>query len=63
MIAAIALTLRHRVDLKRNNPGQQIRARREDRVRLVDVASSPRVSNVSAPPEAPAPTDSTGGKA
>ena len=63
MIAAIALTLRHRDDLKRNNPGQQIRARREDRVRLVDVASSPRVSNVSVPPEAPAPTDSTGGKA
>jgi NADH-quinone oxidoreductase subunit J len=62
MIAAIALTLRHRVDLKRNDPGKQIRVRRADRIKLVDMPSSPRVSNVSTPAEA-APTDTTGGKA
>lgn len=60
MVAAIALTLRHRVDIKRNNPSDQIRVRRGDRIRLVDVPSSPRVS---ASPSDAAPTDSTGGKA
>jgi NADH-quinone oxidoreductase subunit J len=60
MIAAIALTHRHRLDLKRNDPGQQIRVRRGDRVKLVDVPTAPRVT---ATPAEAVPTDSTGGKA
>jgi NADH-quinone oxidoreductase subunit J len=39
MIAAIALTLRGRKDSKSQVPSQQIRVRREDRVRLVDLPS------------------------
>jgi NADH-quinone oxidoreductase subunit J len=35
MIAAIALTLRRRKDSKRQTPSEQVRVRREDRVRLV----------------------------
>ncbi len=37
LVAAIALTLRHRPDVKKQDPGQQVRVRREDRVRLVDM--------------------------
>lgn len=39
MIAAIALTLRKRTDVKYNDPGQQVRVRAKDRVRLVNIAS------------------------
>jgi NADH-quinone oxidoreductase subunit J len=39
MVAAIALTLRRRRDSKYQNPSEQIRVRREDRVRLVSMAA------------------------
>ena len=44
LIAAIALTLRSRPDTKYQVPGQQVRVRRGDRVRLVDMASEKRPS-------------------
>jgi len=37
LVAAIALTLRQRPDTKKQVPGEQVRVRREDRVRLVDM--------------------------
>ncbi len=37
IIAAIALTLRRRKDSRGQNPSEQVRARREDRVRLVSM--------------------------
>ena len=37
IIAAIALTHRQRRDTKYQDPGQQVKVRREDRVRLVDM--------------------------
>ncbi len=40
MIAAIALTLRKRRDTKRQNIGEQIKVRRQDRVRIVAVPSA-----------------------
>ncbi|GAA4331022.1 NADH-quinone oxidoreductase subunit J [Pigmentiphaga soli] len=48
MVAAIALTLRRRADVRVTNPSKQIRARRQDRVRLVSIPSQTEV------PEAPA---------
>ena len=42
IVAAIALTLRRRKQTKYQNPGQQIRVRREDRIRLVPMASVAR---------------------
>ncbi len=42
IIAAIALTLRGRKDSKSQDPSQQVRARSEDRVRLVTMASEDR---------------------
>jgi NADH-quinone oxidoreductase subunit J len=48
MIAAIALTLRHRRDVKYQRPGDQVRVRARDRVRLVSIASQT---------EAPQPQD------
>jgi NADH-quinone oxidoreductase subunit J len=39
IIAAIALTYRRRRDSKYQAPGQQVKVRREDRVRLVDLRS------------------------
>ena len=39
MIAAISLTLRHRRDVKYNDPAAAIRVRAKDRVRLVDMPS------------------------
>jgi NADH-quinone oxidoreductase subunit J len=39
IVSAIALTLRRRKDSKSQNPAEQVRVRREDRVRLVDVPS------------------------
>jgi len=42
IIAAIALTLRKRKETRYQNPSQQIKVRREDRVRLVNVPSAPR---------------------
>ena len=37
IIAAISLTLRRRKDSRSQDPGEQVRARREDRVRLVSM--------------------------
>ena len=42
IVAAIALTLRRRKETKYQNPSQQIRVRREDRVRLIDVPGEKR---------------------
>jgi NADH-quinone oxidoreductase subunit J len=42
IVAAIALTLRRREGVKSQDPGAQVRVRREDRVRLVKVPPSPR---------------------
>ena len=39
IIAAIALTLRKRKDSRSQNPSEQVKARREDRVRLVSMQS------------------------
>ena len=47
IIAAIALTLRERKDSKHMDPGQQVRAKKADRVRLVKMA--PTVEQPSAP--------------
>lgn len=39
MVAAIALTLRKRHDVKRTNPSSQVRVRAQDRLRLVSIPS------------------------
>ena len=39
IVAAIALTLRHRKDVRGQDPAQQVRVRREDRVKLVTMPS------------------------
>jgi NADH-quinone oxidoreductase subunit J len=39
MVAAIALTLRKRSDVKRNRPSDQVRVRAQDRMRLVSIPS------------------------
>jgi NADH-quinone oxidoreductase subunit J len=43
IVAAIALTLRRRKDNKTQDVAKQVAVRREDRVRVVQVASEPRV--------------------
>ena len=43
MVAAIALTLRRRKDVKSQSVPEQVAVRREDRIRLVKVPSEPRV--------------------
>ncbi len=42
IVAAIALTLRRRKDVKSQNVAQQVAVRREDRVRVVQVPSEPK---------------------
>jgi NADH-quinone oxidoreductase subunit J len=42
IIAAIALTHRQRSESKHQDPGKQVKVRREDRVRLLDLPSSTR---------------------
>jgi len=42
MVAAISLTLRHRVGLKAQNINQQVAARASERVRIVKMDSEPR---------------------
>lgn len=37
MVAAIALTLRHRTDKKSPNPSNQVRVKRNDRIRMVNM--------------------------
>jgi NADH-quinone oxidoreductase subunit J len=43
MVAAIALTLRKRKSTKYINPGDQVRIKREDRVRMVKMKSEPKI--------------------
>jgi len=42
IIAAVALTLRHRSGSHRQNPAMQVRVRKDERVRLVKMKSEPR---------------------
>ena len=49
IIAAIALTLRRRKDVKGQNPGEQVRARAADRVRIVKMAPVIEAPSVAAP--------------
>jgi NADH-quinone oxidoreductase subunit J len=44
IIAAIALTYRRREDAKRQRPGEQVRARARDRVRLVSMPAATRAA-------------------
>ncbi len=43
IVAAIALTLRRRKETKYQNPAEQVAVRRADRVRIVKMASEPKV--------------------
>jgi NADH-quinone oxidoreductase subunit J len=45
IIAAIALTMRRRPDTKYIDPSEQVRVRREDRVRLVSMESAPKIEH------------------
>jgi NADH-quinone oxidoreductase subunit J len=45
IVAAIALTLRRRKDARSQDVAQQVAVRREDRVRVVQVASEPRAGS------------------
>jgi len=45
MIAAIALTLRKRTDVKRSNPSEQVRVRAQDRLRIVSIPSQTESSS------------------
>jgi NADH-quinone oxidoreductase subunit J len=47
IVAAIALTLRHRKDTKYIDPEQQVRVRRQDRVRMVSMPSEKRAGRES----------------
>jgi len=55
MIAAIALTLRKRHDVKRTNPSEQIKVRAQDRLRMVSIPSHteapPAAADAAAPGE------------
>ena len=55
IIAAIALTLRQRKDSKYQNPSEQVKARKADRVRIVKLA--PTIEPPPAPPEPAAAGD------
>jgi NADH-quinone oxidoreductase subunit J len=56
MVAAIALTLRKRKNTKYINPGEQVRVKREDRLRIVKMASEPKevADDSAATPDQPA---------
>jgi len=60
IIAAIALTLRGRKDSRRQDPGQQVRVKAADRVRIVKM---PAVVDVPSPPAPPAGPAAQEGKA
>jgi NADH-quinone oxidoreductase subunit J len=57
IIAAITLTLRHRKDSKYQNPSEQVKARKADRVRIVKLAPI-----IEAPPAPPEPSAAAGEK-
>lgn len=61
IVAAIALTLRRRKNSKHQDPAQQVRVQRKDRVRLVSMASEQRAD--AADPEAAAKPPATPGAA
>ncbi len=44
IVAAIALTMRHRKDTKYQNPASQVAVRRQDRVRMVKMKATPRAA-------------------
>src|SRR5664279_3564838 len=52
MVAAIALTLRKRRDTKRQNIGEQIKVKKQDRLRIVQVSSGYKAgaAEVTVPP-------------
>lgn len=52
IVAAIALTMRRRPDSKYINPTEQIRVRREDRLRIVPMKSAPRQETSAGDPAA-----------
>ncbi|AZG08353.1 NADH-quinone oxidoreductase subunit J [Pigmentiphaga sp. H8] len=60
MVAAIALTLRRRSDVKVTRPSEQIRVRRQDRVRLVSIPSQTENSQEGESAQAPAATEPKG---
>ncbi|MDX3905014.1 MAG: NADH-quinone oxidoreductase subunit J [Pigmentiphaga sp.] len=60
MVAAIALTLRRRSDVKITRPSEQIRVRRQDRVRLVSIPSQSENSQEGEGAPAPAASGSKG---
>ena len=57
IIAAITLTLRQRKDSKYQNPSEQVKARKADRVRIVKLAPT-----IEAPPAPPEPVAASGEK-
>ena len=57
IIAAITLTLRQRKDSKYQNPSEQVKARKADRVRIVKLAPT-----IEAPPAPPEPSAAVGDK-
>ena len=57
IIAAITLTLRRRKDSKYQNPSEQVKARKADRVRIVKLAPT-----IEAPPAPPEPAPAAGEK-
>jgi NADH-quinone oxidoreductase subunit J len=65
IVAAIALTLRRRKDSRYQDPGEQIRVRRQDRVRLVRMAAETDARQTAAArePGAAAPPGAGGQKA
>ena len=60
MVAAIALTLRRRSDVKVTRPSEQIRVRRQDRVRLVSIPSQTENSREGEGAQAPADPEPKG---
>ncbi|MDO5058190.1 MAG: NADH-quinone oxidoreductase subunit J [Lautropia sp.] len=54
MVAAIALTIRRRKDVKSQRPGEQVRVRAADRVRLVSVPAARREAEAADAAEEPA---------
>ncbi|MFM8797245.1 MAG: NADH-quinone oxidoreductase subunit J [Betaproteobacteria bacterium] len=50
MVAALALTLRKRKDVRAMDPGQQVRVKRADRVRMVSMPAEVEASAASAKP-------------
>ena len=44
VIAAIPLTIRHRTNVKAQNPAKQVMVKRDDRVRLIKMAAEPKRS-------------------